>query len=1080
MRQLKGPRKLIVMGAGPCLIGQGREFEYFGYQVLSVLKEKGIQAVTVNDDPTSVLTDPDLASQIYIEPLTMEVMEKIFAAERPDGFLQVLGNQDTLNLTIFCDRDGIFDRYGIQVFGSPPESLARTEDRELLRASLRSLPVTMPEGRLVATVEECLRVARDLTYPVILRPVFALKGIGGFISYNMEETKELVSRAFKLSPVGEVMVEKALLGWKEIEFEVLRDSSGQTLALASFENLDPLGIHTGDSLSVYPFQTVPRRVIQDLKSLSRDIIQALGLIGCTNIQYGLNPDSQESAVIDISPGLTTNCALLSNTTGLRLAEIATRLAIGDRLEDLFGTTEQSRLESLETLGSSLALKVPWFPLEMLFTSDLVLSASMKSIGNSLSFGRSFTEAFMKGTSPLRVQGSPFLHKADLREAIQHITIPTPRRILYVQEAFRQGVEMEEVYELSRIDPFYLKHLRELAAQESKIRRNLRQSIDQGDQKKISSSLSKAKELGFYDSDIAALLETPTETVSQVRHQAGLVPHPQSLDRLARDKHPPSRVYLTYGGKQTTSPIKAKGKTRVLILGGGSVHPPLSSEVDDSCAAALRAVREENHEAILLENCPDALCSFDGLYDRAYSEELNTETLAHILSIEGPDGVITQFGGESSLSQSSFIENAGFRVLGTPVDSIQTVRDLDLLTRLLDRLGLTSPLTKLVTNPEEILVKSRTMEFPLIITAALEAGTIHSKILYDEGGVAQYIASGITVSRTSPAILKKFSENAIRFEVNALSDGTRVFVGPIIEHIEGTAVNPVDSAWVLPSLNIDSEISEAIRTHTTRIAEELEILGLLNVHYFLKDEELGVLEIHPRASHTLPFASRALGIPFAKVAARLLLGKKLKQFGLDHEIEPSSIAVKEAALPFDRFPGVDPVLGPQAKSTGQVMGISETFGSAFAKSQISIGLPLPSKGKVFISVRNRDKRSIIFIAAKLLDLGFSLIATEGTARVLSRHGLKVESVYKIAEGRPDVVDLIKNGEIHLIINTPRGERPRKDLMEIRSQAAASKVPCITTISGASAAVFGIQDLRKTTLEPRGLQEYHTAESALKVP
>lgn len=1080
MSRSKGPRKVIIMGAGPCRIGQGREFDYFAYQVLSVLKEKGIQTVTVNDDPTSVLTDPDLSSRVYIEPLTMEITEKIFAIERPDGLLQVLGDQNTLNLAIFCDRDGIFDRYGIEVFGSPPESLMRAEDRELLRASLKSIPVRMPEGRLVSTVDESLKVARDLTYPVILRPVFALKGIGGFISYNMEETKEFAARAFKLSPVGEVVVEKALLGWKEIEFEVLRDTSGRTLALASFENLDPLGIHTGDSLSVYPFQTVPRRVIQDLKSLSQDIVQALGLVGCVNIQYGFNSDSRESAVIDISPGLTRDSALLSSTTGLRLAEIATRLALGDDLEGLFGPAEQSTLEGLETKGDFLALKVPWFPLEMLYTPSLVLSASMKSVGNSLSIGTSFKEAFMKGSSSVRVQGSSSLYKVDLREAIQHIAIPTPRRILYVQEAFRQGMDIEEVHELTRIDRFYLKHLCELAARESKIGQTLRRSIDQGDEKKISSTLSKAKEQGFYDSDIAALLATSTEVVSQIRHQMGCIPHPRSLDVLARDRHPLSRAFLTYGGEQAASPTKAKGKTRVLILGGGSVHPPLSSEVDDSCAAALRAVREENHEAVLVESCPEALRSFDGLYDRIYVESLNQETLGHILSMEEPDGVITQFGGEASLSQSSFIESAGFRVLGTPVASIQTVRDLDLHARLLDRLGLTSPLTKLVTNPEEVLVKSRTMEFPLIITGQRGPGTIQSKILYDEENLAQFMASGITVSPASPVILKRFSENAIRLEVNALSDGTGVFVGPIIEHMEGTAVNPIDSTWVLPSLTIDSEIMETVRTHTTRMAEELKILGLLNVHYFLKDQELGVLEIQPRASHTLAFASRALGIPLAKVAARLLLGRKLKQFGLDHEIEPSTMAVKQAALAFDRFPGIDPVLGPQPKSTGQVMGISETFGSAFAKSQISVGLPLPSKGKVFISVRNRDKRSIIFIAAKLLDLGFSLIATEGTARVLSRHGLKVESVYKIAEGRPDVVDLIKNGEIHLIINTPRGERPRKDLMEIRSQAVASKVPCITTISGASAAVFGIQDLRSSPLEPRGLQEYYRGESGLKAP
>jgi len=1075
MSKRRGPKKVVLIGAGPCLIGQGREFEYTGYQVLSVLRERGVQTVTVNNDPTSVLTDPDVASRVYVEPLTMEVIEKIFAIERPNGLIQVLGNQNTLNLAIFCDRDGIFDRYGIEVVGSPPESLVKAEDRELLRATLKSIPVKMPEGKLVATVEESLRAAKALAYPVILKPVFALKGIGGFITYNAEETREFASRALKLSPVGEVMVEKALLGWKEIEFEVLRDTSGQTLALASLENLDPLGIHTGDSLSVYPFQTVPHRVTQDLKNLSQDIVQALGLIGCVNIQYAFNSEVHKSAVIDVSPGLTRSGALLSNVTGLRLAEMATRIALGDRVEDLLGSAELSKLESLETLGDFVALRIPSFPLEMLPNSELVLSASMKSIGGSLSFGSCFKEAFKRGSLSFRTKGTPSLHETDLREAVHHIAIPTPRRMFYVQEAFRQGMEIEEVHELTHMDRFYLKQIHALVADESRIRKTLRQALNRGDKKQVSSSLSKAKEQGFYDCDIAALLERSTETVSEMRHQVGRVPHPKSLAIKGSDKDSPLRVYLTYGKKQTVVSVKGKGKPRVLVLGTGSVQPTLGFEADDSCAAALRAIREENHEVILLDNCPETLRSLDGLYDRAYIEQLDKEPLAHILQIEEPDGVITQFGGQPALSQSLFIERTGFKVLGTPGASIETVRDLDLRTGFLDKLSLTSPATKLVTNPEEILVKSRTMEFPLIVTGATESETIQSRVLYDDENVAEFLGSGITVSSTNPVILQKSPENAVRLEVNALSDGARVFVSPVIEHLEGTAVNPMDSAWVLPALTIDAETMDRIKTHTVRIAEELHVLGFLNVHYYLKDAELGVLEIHLRASHTVPFASRALGIPFAKVAAKLLLGRKLEEFGLDREIEPPSIAVKEAALPFDRFPGVDPVLGPQPKSTGQVMGIDETFGCAFAKSQTSIGLPLPSKGKAFISVRNRDKRSIIFIAAKLLDLGFSLIATEGTARALSRHGLEVESVYKIAEGRPDVVDLIKNGEIHLIINTPRDERPRKDLMEIRSQAVASKVPCFTTISGASAAVFGIQDFRRTPPQQRVLQEYYRFKS-----
>jgi len=1070
MKPSRNPKKLVVMGAGSCLIGQGRASEFFGYQMLSVLRERGIQVVAVTHDPTSVLTDRDLASRVYVEPLTMDVMERIFAAEKPDGLLQVLGDQNTLNFTIFFDRDGVLDRFGMAVFGSSPAALTKTEDRELLRARLASISAGMPEGKLAGTVEESVRAAKRLGYPVVLRPVFALKGIGGFVSYNMEETKELAARALKLSPVEEVIVEKALLGWKEIEFEVLRDSSGQTLAFPAFEDMDPLGIHTGDSLAVYPFQTIPAGVVQALRDLSQKVVETLDLIGCVSIQFGYDPENQESAIVDVSPGLTTGAALFSNVTGSRLGSIATRLALGDGLKDIVRPADLSRLEDGGGSKGFCAFKMPCFPLANLLDPQTVLTASMKSNGNSLSFGTSFPEAFTKGLSRRTCQGAPHLYKANLQEAVHHLAIPTPQRIFYIREAFSQGMTIEEVHELTHMDPFYLNHICGLAADESRIRERVAQPIDQTAEDQIASVLRQAKALGLHDHEIADLLGMSNEGVPALREKLGISPGIRVAGTMSGDKSPSVRVYLTYHEKQTTPRKREKKQKRYLILGGGGADSAETSQIDYACATAMRAIREENHEVVLLDNCPEALCSSEGLFDKAYTEALDAESLTHILATETPDGVITQFGGEPSLVWSSLIEKMGYNVLGTPVTSIQTIRDPDLETRFLDKLGLTSPVTKFITHPEEILLKSRTMGFPLIITCRTKMGTIQSDILYDERRVTRFMASGISVSPDSPVVLRKFSENAVRLEVTALSDGGHVFVGPVIEHIEGTAVSSVDSACILPSLTTDPDTVERVKTHAARIAKELHIIGLLNIQFCLTDEELGVLQIHPRASHTVAFTSTALGIPLAKVAAKLLLGRKLEEFGLRQDIEPRRIAVREAALPFDRFPGVDPVLGPQPKSTGEVMGMGETFGCAFSKSQTSIGLPLPSRGKAFISVRNRDKRAIIFIASKLIDLGFSLIATEGTAKVLSRHGLDVESVYKIAEGRPDVVDLIKNGEIHLIINTPTGERPRKDLLEIRSQAVTNRVPCITTISKASAAVFGIQDLKKTALQPRSLQEY----------
>ena len=1070
MKPSRNPKKLVVMGAGSCLIGQGREFESFGYQMLSVLREREIQVVSVTHDPTSVFTDRDLASRVYVEPLTMEVMEKILAAEKPDGLLQVLGDQNTLNFTIFFDRDGVFDRFGVTVFGSSPGALTKTEDRELLRATLSSIPARMPEGRLAGTVEESVRVAKTLTYPVILRPVFALKGIGGFVSYNMEETKELAARALKLSPVEEVIVEKALLGWKEIEFEVLRDSTGQALAFPAFEDMDPLGIHTGDSLGVYPFQTIPTGVVQALKDVSQKVVETLDLIGCVTIQFGYDPKSEESAIIDVSPGLTTGAALFSNVTGSQLGSIATRLVLGDRLKDIVRPADLSRLKDPGKTENLCAFKMPCFPLVNLLDSETVLTASMKSNGNSLSLGVSFQEALAKGLSRQTHQGVPRFDGVNLREAVHHLVIPTPQRIVYIREAFRQGMDIEEVHELTHMDPFYLSQICELTARESRIRERVTPPIDHTADDQISSVLWEAKALGLPDHEIADLLGMSNERVLTLRDKLGINAGVKTAGMMSRDKSRSVRVYLTYHDKQTTPPKRDRKRRRYLMLGGGASVFAETSQIDYACATALRAIREENHEVVLLDNCPEALRSCDGFFDKAYMEALDRESLTHILTTEAPDGVITQFGGESSLAWSSFIENMGYSVLGTPVTSIQTITDPDQETRFLDRLGLTSPVTKFITQPEEVLLKSRTMDFPLIITGRTEAGTPQADILYDEGSVARFMASGVSISQDRPVVLKRFSEKAVGLEVTALSDGERVFVGPVIEHIEGTAVSSVDSACILPSLTTDPDTVEKIKTYTIRIAKELQIIGFLNIQFCLRDEELGILQIHPRASHTVAFTSAALGVPLARVAAKVLLGRKLEEFGLHQDIEPRRIAVREAALPFDRFPGVDPVLGPQPKSTGEVMGIGETFGCAFSKSQTSIGLPLPSGGKAFISVRNRDKRSIIFIASKLIDLGFSLIATEGTAKVLSRHGLDVESVYKIAEGRPDVVDLIKNGEIHLIINTPTGERPRKDLLEIRSQAVTSRVPCITTISKASAAVFGIQDLKRTAREPRSLQEY----------
>ncbi len=1085
MPKRKDLKKILLIGSGPIIIGQACEFDYSGSQACKALKEEGFSVILVNSNPATIMTDPEMADRTYIEPLTIEVLEKIIKKERPDALLPTLGGQTGLNLATFLSREGILKKYGVEMIGANAEAIARAETRNLFKRTMQKIEISVPESGLAYCLEDGIKIAQRIGLPLILRPAFTLGGTGSSTAYNMEELKEFVVKGIEASPIGEILVEQSVLGWKEIEFEVMRDCVDNTIIVTSMENVDPMGAHTGDSIVVAPAQTLTTREYQNLTSLCRKVIRAIDITGGgANIQFAVNPENGKVVIIEVNPRLSRSSALASKATGFPIARIATKLAVGLTLDEVKNEITGKTLAFFEPTIDYCVFKIARFTFEKFPTTDSTINTSMKSVGEAMSIGRTFKEAMQKGIRSLEIGryglGADGKDIAPpIEEIRKKLRSPNSERLFYIRYALQKGMQIKEIYSLSRIDPWFIDQMKEIVEVEEKIKHTPTYllpprggGLRRGGKEISSDLLLKAKQCGFSDYQIAYLIDSDEITIRNLRKKMGMEAVFKLVDTCAGEFEVEKPYFYSTYEKGDESRITRKKK--VIILGGGPNRIGQGIEFDYCCVHASFAAKVEGYETIMVNCNPETVSTDYDTSDKLYFEPLTLEDILNIIEKEKPEGVIIQFGGQTPLNLAIPLEKSGVRILGTSPDSIDRAEDRKRFNSIVKKLNLTQSESGTATTLSEAKEIAAEIGYPVLLRPSYVLGGRAMEIVYDETSLENFMKEAIGASLTfgkHPVLIDKFLEDAIEIDVDAIADGERCVVAGIMEHIEEAGIHSGDSAMVLPPYTLNEELAKLIKENTYKIAKELNVKGLLNIQYAVKNDTVYVLEVNPRASRTIPLVSKVTGIPWAKIATKIILGRNLKELGITKEVEVRHIAVKESVFPFVRFPGVDAVLGPEMKSTGEVMGIDSTFGLAFAKSQIAAGTNLPTRGNVFLSVKNKDKRAIIFIAKKLVDLGFSLIATKGTATALKRNDIKVKEIFKVYEGRPNIVDLIKSREVALIINTPSGKRPKKDVVSIRAVALAHNIPLITTVSGASAAVNGIESLKKKKISVKSLQEYH---------
>ncbi len=1095
--------KILIIGSGPIIISQACEFDYSGTQACKALKEDGFEVILINSNPATIMTDPEMADRTYIEPITAEIVEKVIKKERPDVLLPTLGGQTALNVASQVAEKGVLERYGVQMIGANYEAIRKAEDRELFKEAMKRIGQDLPRSGLAHDKEQARRIARDIDFPLIIRPSFTLGGTGGGIVFNLEEFEELASRGLESSMIHEILIEESVLGWKEYELEVMRDLRDNVVIICSIENLDPMGIHTGDSITVAPAQTLTDKEYQEMRCAAIAIIREIGVAtGGANIQFAVNPHHGRRVVIEMNPRVSRSSALASKATGFPIAKIAAKLAVGYTLDEIQNDITRKTPASFEPTIDYCVVKIPRFTFEKFPKADPTLGISMKSVGETMAIGRTFKEALQKGLRSLETGryglgsdgkdglldtrnrwGKEGVPDDELKLKIkENLVIPRAERLFYIKYALQRGMSVDEVHQLTHIDPWFLYNIKEIIEVEKEITSCL-QSKKFHDLKArgplVSSSLPepfltrdllrKAKQYGFSDVQLAYLSGVDEGAVRKLREDLNIKAVFKSVDTCAAEfeAYTPYH-YSTYeeeGESQRTAHKK------IMILGGGPNRIGQGIEFDYCCVHASFALKELGYETIMVNSNPETVSTDYDISSKLYFEPLTLEDVLAIAEAEKPDGVIVQLGGQTPLNLAVPLEKAGVPIIGTSPDNIDRAEDRKRFKELLKKLHLNQPPNEVATTLEEAIEKAHAIGFPVIVRPSYVLGGRAMRIVYNQESLQDFFSHAIQASPQHPILIDKFLEDAIEIDVDALADGDECAIAGIMEHIEEAGIHSGDSACVIPPYTLGDEIIDAIKASTTLLAQELQVVGLMNIQYAIKSELLYVLEVNPRASRTIPFVSKATGIPWAKVAAKLMAGKKLKELGITGEVVVNHVAVKESVFPFKRFPGVDPVLGPEMKSTGEVMGIDDDFGKAYAKSQIAAGQMIPKKGNVIISVRNKDKRAVIFIAKKLADLGFNLFATTGTAKVLATNGLQVTRVLKIGEGRPNIADLIKNGEIDLIINTPSGREAHSDQLNLRSLAVLYNVPYITTISGASAAVNGIEFLQRGEIEVKALQDYH---------
>ncbi|MFW5450093.1 MAG: carbamoyl-phosphate synthase large subunit [Methylophagaceae bacterium] len=1047
-------KSILILGAGPIVIGQACEFDYSGAQACKALREEGYRVVLVNSNPATIMTDPNMADATYIEPVTWQAVSKVIEKERPDAILPTMGGQTALNCALDLEREGVLKEFGVEMIGADSEAINKAEDRDLFRAAMTKIGLDMPNSAIVHTLEEALEAQKELGYPTIIRPSFTMGGSGGGIAYNKQDFIEICQRGLYMSPTSELLLDESIIGWKEYEMEVVRDRKDNCIIICSIENFDPMGVHTGDSITVAPAQTLTDKEYQIMRNASLEVLREIGVdTGGSNVQFAVHPETGRLIIIEMNPRVSRSSALASKATGFPIAKVAAKLAVGYTLDELQNEiTGGATPASFEPTIDYVVTKIPRFTFEKFPQADNRLSTQMKSVGEVMAIGRNFQESLQKALRGLEIDRDGLSEITDLTAddvadtLRRELRLPGSDRLWYVADAFRYGFSYDEIQQLTKIDPWFLVQVQEIIEIENTLKEHSLASIDELEMRGL-------KRKGFSDSRMAKLLHKTEKQVRQHRYDLNIRPVYKRVDTCAAEfSSDTAYMYSTYDQECEANPTD---RDKIMILGGGPNRIGQGIEFDYCCVHAALAFREDGYETIMVNCNPETVSTDYDTSDRLYFESLTLEDVLEIVALEKPKGVIVQYGGQTPLKLARALEAEGVPIIGTSPDAIDHAEDRERFQQMVEKLGLLQPPNRLAFSADTAAAQAAEIGYPLVVRPSYVLGGRGMEIVYNEEELNRYMKTAISVSNDSPVLLDRFLDDAIEVDVDAICDGKDVLIGGIMEHIEQAGVHSGDSACALPSYSLSEEIQDRMREQVRQMALELGVVGLMNTQFAIQGDKIFLLEVNPRASRTVPYVSKAIGVPLAKVGARCMAGRSLVEQGVTEEVIPEYYSVKEAVFPFIKFQGVDPILGPEMKSTGEVMGVGRTFGEAFAKSQLAASVVLPTGGKAFISVRGVDKGAISDIAKELVDLGFELLATRGTQKVLNDAGVECTHVNKVAEGQPHIVDMIKNDEISLIVNTTEGRQSVADSTEIRRAALQHQVNYTTTLAAARATCQALQ-------------------------